>query len=435
MLFSSLYIHNLEEITMTEYSRLKPTRANANWLADSNLAFSADAYIRCLAERGYATRTIQMYLVSVAHFAHWCAAKRIGLIEINESAVQRFLYRHLPMCHCSQHCQRARHITAAALGHLLDLLRVENRIAPKKSPYPATISDEIHRFNHYLTQVCGLKPATCHDRLLHIRSFLLDQFATGSIRMNKLKPAEVIRFINKYTQRWTASSKRHACNSLRSYFRFKALNGEHTANLSAAIPIVAQWRLAQLPKGITVDETARLLKAFDFNSPTGKRDYAITRCFVDLGLRASEVAALTLDDIDWRQGHMHIRGKGRRVDVMPLPNTTGRAIIAYLRHGRSQTGSRALFLRHRPPLTMPATPGIVRAAVRYAAKRCGVERCLHGPQVLRHSLAERLVQCATPLKQIADLLRHRSLNTTTIYAKVNVPALSRVAMPWPGRQS
>ncbi|MBZ5617046.1 MAG: site-specific integrase [Acidobacteriia bacterium] len=318
---------------------------------------------------------------------------------------------------------------------MLDLLRTDNRIAPKKSPDPATVSDETHRFEHYLQQVCGLKPATCVARLKHVRSFLLDRFGTRGIRMCMLKPIDVIRFMRKHTERWGASSKRQAANSLRSYFRFKALHGEHTASLSAAIPTVAQWRLAQLPKGISIDQTTRLLKAFDRNSATGKRDYAITRCFIDLGLRTTEVAALALDDIDWRQGLVHIRGKGRRVDVLPLPQATGSAIVAYLRHGRPQTTSRALFLRHRPPLNTPATPCVVRAAVRYAARRCGVERCFHGPQVLRHTLAQRLVQSNTPLKEIADLLRHRSLDTTTIYAKVDLSALGQVALPWPGRQS
>jgi site-specific recombinase XerD len=118
-----------------------------------------------------------------------------------------------------------------------------------------------------------------------------------------------------------------------------------------------------------------------------------------------------------------------------LPQATGRAIVNYLRHGRSQTNCRALFMRHRPPLGTPATGCVVRAAVRSAAKRCGLEHCFHGPHELRHSLAQRLVQGGTPLKQIADLLRHRSLDTTTIYAKVDLPALNRVALPWPGRQS
>lgn len=424
----------MEEITMTELARLKLARASREWFSDSELASSADAYARFLSVQGYAPQTVQIYLESVAHFAHWCARHCIGLFEIDETAVERFLSRHLPRCCCAERCQRTRPTAAAALSHLLHLLRIENRIPPKKSPDPAAVSDEIHRFDHYLRQVCGLKPATCDDRLRHVRFFLLDRFAAGSIRINLLKPSDVIRFISKYTQRWIASSKRHAGNSLRSYFRFKALHGENTAGLIAAIPIVAQWRLARLPKGISVDQTNQLLKAFDRNSPTGKRDYAITRCFVDLGLRTNEVADLRLDDIDWRQGLLSIRGKGRRVDILPLPQATGRAIVAYLRHGRPQTSSRALFLRHHPPLHTPATSGVIRAAVRCAARRCGVEECFHGPQILRHTLAERLVQRATPLKQIADLLRHRSLDTTAIYAKVDLPALSRVALPWPGRQ-
>jgi integrase/recombinase XerD len=327
---------------MTKLIRLKLARASSKWLSASNLEFSANAYVNFLTEREYAPQTVQIYLESIAHFARWYIRHRIPLIEINESVVERFLHRHLPFCQCAERCQRARNTVAAALGHLLDLLRIENRIPPKKSAYPTAISDELHHFDHYLTQVCGLKRATCHDRLQHIRAFLLKRFADGKIKINALKPVDIMQFISKYTQRWTASSKRHACNSLRSYFRFKALQGKHTAGLCAAIPTVAQWRMAQLPKGISVDETTRLLRAFNRNSATGKRDYAITRCFVDLGLRTSEVAALTLDDIDWRQGLVHIRGKGCRVDVLPLPNNTGSAIVAYLRHGRPQTSRRAL---------------------------------------------------------------------------------------------
>jgi site-specific recombinase XerD len=418
---------------MTKISRYKLAGGSTNWFSDTDLAFNENAYVRRLLGQGYASRTVQIYFESITHFVHWCARRHIDLSGIDELVVKRFLFRHLPLCRCAKRCQR--NSTAAALGHLLAYLRSENRIAPKKSPDPATISEELQDFGRYLSQVCGLKQATCHDRLMHIRAFLLSRFAARSIQIKALKPGEVMRFLSKHTKRWTASSKRHVGNSLRSYFRFKALQGDNTACLSAAIPAVAQWRLARLPIGISADETARLLDAFNRNSPTGKRDYAITRCFVDLGLRTSEVAALTLEDIDWRQGLIYIRGKGRRVDVLPLPKATGHAIVAYLRHGRPQTSSRALFLRHRPPLHMPATYCVVRSAVCYAAKRCGVERCFHGPRVLRHSLAEQLVQHAAPLKQIADLLRHRSLDTTAIYAKVDIPALSRVAMPWPGRQS
>jgi len=420
---------------MTKLTRWTLARASRDWFSDTELGSNADAYVRTLSDRGYALPTISIYLESVAHFAHWCARRRIDLREINEGAAERFLNRHLPICRCALRCQRSRHSVRAALAHLLDLLRTEGRITPKRSPDPTAIVGEICRFGHYLTQVCGLSPATCSVRLQRVRAFLLDGFATGRIRISTLKPADVIRFLAKYTQGWAASSKRAAGDSLRSYFRFKALQGEHTAALSAAIPTVAQWRMARLPKGISVDQLNRLLKAFDRTSATGKRDYAITRCFVDLGLRTTEVARLRLEDIDWRQGLVRISGKGRRVDVLPLPQATGRAIVDYLRSGRPQTSIRALFMPHRPPLNTPATPCVVRAAVRYAATRCGVERCFHGPQVLRHTLAQRLVQGGTPLKQIADLLRHRSLDTTTIYAKVDLPALNRVALPWPGRHS
>jgi site-specific recombinase XerD len=267
-----------------------------------------------------------------------------------------------------------------------------------------------------------------------VRAFLCAHCATGGIRLTKLTPADVVRFVTAYTTGWAPASQRVVGDGLRSYFRFRALRGEHTAALAAAIPRVALWQGARLPQGLTAAEVTRLLAAFDRTSATGKRDYAITHCVVDLGLRTTEVARLRLEDIDWRTGRVSVRGKGHRVDVLPLPPTTGHAIVDYLRQGRPQTNSRALFLRHRPPRETPATVEVVRGLVRRAAQRGGVAPCLYGPQVLRHTLAERLVLRGTPLEQIADLLRHRSLDTTTIYAKVDLPALRRVALPWPGRR-
>jgi site-specific recombinase XerD len=420
---------------MPELTRWRLARASQNWFFDTELSSSADAYVRYLRERGYSPQTVTVYLESVAHFAHWSARQRIRLAEINEGVIGRFLERHLPVCRCARRCQRTRHGVRAALVHLLRLLRTEGWIAPRKSADPATVAKEINRFEHYLTEVCGLSPVTCRVRLQRVRAFLLDGFAAGRTQISAVKPTHVIRFMTKYTKGWATSSKRAAGDSLRSYFRFKALQGEHADVLCAAIPTVAQWRMAGLPKGISADQLNRLLKAFDRSSATGIRDYAITRCLVDLGLRAIEVARLRLEDIDWRQGLVHVRGKGHRVDVLPLPRVTGCAIANYLRRGRPPTNCRALFMRHRPPVDTPATACVVRAAVRYAAARCGLEHSFHGPHALRHSLAQRLVQGGTPLKQIADLLRHRSLDTTTIYAKVDLPALHQVALPWPGRQS
>lgn len=211
-----------------------------------------------------------------------------------------------------------------------------------------------------------------------------------------------------------------------------ALSGITTTALCAAIPRVALWRFASVPPGLSTDELVCLFAACDRTTATGRRDYAMMRCLADLGLRGAEVAHLTFDDIDWAAGTLTIHGKSRRADVLPLPHATGRAIVAYVRDGRPKTTRREVFVRHRPPYERPTTPGIVRNAVRYAAARCGLTGRVSGPHVLRHTLATRLVQRGSRLKDVADLLRHRSIDTTTIYAKVDLPALATVALPWPG---
>lgn len=203
-------------------------------------------------------------------------------------------------------------------------------------------------------------------------------------------------------------------------------------DLAAALPRVAQWRLSALPRNLSAQEIEQLLGAFDRRIATGRRDYAIARCYIDLGLRTTEIVRLRLEDLDWREGRLRIRGKSRRTDVLPLPTPTGRAIAAYLRAGRPHTASRALFVRHRPPHDTPATADTIRGAIRNAALRCGLAGRLTGTHVLRHTLACRLVQGGASFKAIADILRHRSLDTTTIYAKVDLAALATVAAPWPG---
>jgi len=262
-----------------------------------------------------------------------------------------------------------------------------------------------------------------------VRAFLLQRFSAGRIRIDLVKPADVSRFMAKYTKGWTAPSKRAAGDSLRSYFRFRAMQGDRTAALSAAMPNVAQWRLTGLPKGMSPNQVARLLKAFNRHSSTGKRDYAITRCLVDLGLRANEVARLQLDDFDWRQGLVRIRGKGQRVDVLPLPRASGRAIVDYLRNGRPQTGSRALFMRHRPPLGLPATVFVVRNAVRYAATRCGLESYFRGPHALRHYLPFLTMSSDCGRRPFKSEYSHQDVGSANVSPDIVLSTLQAVEEP------
>ena len=314
------------------------------------------------------------------------------------------------------------------------MLRLTGVCARKLSVIPAAIAAELEDFDRHLVDVRGLAASTRAIRMRHLLDFLTDRFGAGAVTVSALAPADVADFMTRYTAGRAPGSVKATGISLRSYFMLKASRREPTKALIAALPRVALWRLARLPQYLSAAEIERLLSAFDRTSATGKRDFAITRCLLDLGLRRTEVAHLRLDDVDWRTGTLHIQAKGKRIDILPLPEATGDAITDYLRTGRPQTSRRELFVRHRPPTNAPADLDIIRNAVRNAAERCGLEHRIRGTHILRHTVATRLVQGGAPFKEIADLLRHRSLDTTTIYAKVDLPALARVALPWPGRQ-
>lgn len=406
--------------------------ATAQSFGVPELAPTLAEYVAYLRNRRYAARTVDIYRQCVADFILWSTRGR-HREGINEALVYRF-------AGCPAHCRRRvgersrrqPHEERAALVQWLAMLRADGRLPPRAIGGNAAIEAEIADFDRHLIEVRGLRPATRIVRRRDIRAFLAVCAVRGARSLVDVPPAAVAAFLADYTADWKPASIRIAGISLRSYFAFKALSGIATAALSAAIPRVALWRLSSVPPGLSTDELARLFAACDRSSATGRRDYAILRCLADLGLRGAEVAHLTFDDIDWAAGTLSIHGKSRRADVLPLPRTTGQAIVAYIRDGRPKTARHEVFVRHRPPYERPTTPGIVRNAVRYAAARCGLTARVSGPHILRHTLATRLVQRGSRLKDVADVLRHRSVDTTTIYAKVDLPALATVALPWPG---
>ncbi|MGH9806578.1 MAG: tyrosine-type recombinase/integrase, partial [Terriglobia bacterium] len=213
------------------------------------------------------------------------------------------------------------------------MLRIASICPEKASTIPAAIAAEIEDFDRHLADVRGLAASTRAVRVHHLLDFLADRFGAGPIVVSALSPADVAHFMTRYTAGWAPSSIKSAGISLRSYFMLKASRRESTKALIAALPRIAQWRLARLPQYISATETEQLLGAFDRTCATGKRDYAITRCLLDLGLRRTEVAHLRLDDVDWRTGTLHIHTKGKRIDLLPLPDATGKAIAEYLRTG------------------------------------------------------------------------------------------------------
>ncbi|MCX5545848.1 tyrosine-type recombinase/integrase [Paraburkholderia sp. CNPSo 3076] len=419
---------------MPTHSRVRPGHILAQrWFSDAGLGAHADSYCRYLTERGYRQVTVESYFRSVAHFVHWISGQGMGLRELSGPLIDRFLYDHLPHCHCAGKCKRTGADMHAALMRFLEMPDVTH--AQPVSNASVFIARELADFDHHLMEVCGLADSTRSARKLHVGEFLVDRFGTRKVDISRLKPDDVSRFVLHRTRGLAPGTIRGVSNSLRRYFRFKASHGIPTTALIAALPRVPSWRLAGLPDVLSAVEIRQLLSAFDHNNPTGMRDYAITRCLLDLGLRRTEVAHLCLGDIDWRAGTLNLHSKGGRIDIVPLPQQTGEAIARYLRDGRPQTTRREVFVRHRPPLNTEANLDIVRNAVRYAAERCGLQQRVRGTHIFRYTMACRMTQVGTPFKEIADVLRHRCLDTTSIYAKLDVPSLRRVALPWPGRVS
>lgn len=410
----------------------KPTRN----LSGPNYAEAITAFTEYLVGHGYRPGVISRYLGGASHFLYWLDSQRRRIADIDERMVRLFLDRHLHSCprpKVQVHRERGAAVRQA-LGLFLEVLRERSWIAAIPSPPSGTLEAEMAEFEHHMREVCGLSVSTRAVYLRNVRSLLSIIFRDRTFDFTRLTARDVRRGIERYSSHWQPTSLRAVGVSLRGYFRFKSISAPSAESLIAAIPQVRRWRLAGLPKSLTTKEVDRFLAAFDRTGQKGLRDYAMARCLIDLGLRAIEVNRLQLQDVDWQEGTLAIRGKGRRTDLMPLPRELGAALAEYLRHGRPQSRSRALFLRRRAPCDQPPKSNAIYATMMEAARRCGLQDRFTGTHLLRHTVATRLVQRGASLKVIADLLRHRCLDTTTIYAKVDLPALARVALPWPGRQ-
>ena len=296
------------------------------------------------------------------------------------------------------------------------------------------VEASLRQFNAYLQDICGLAEGTCHARCRYIREFLVDLFQNEPLVFNRIDAKSLIGYINDQARFYPPATLGALACALRSYLRFLQFSGEISAAVSTTIPTPANWRLASLPPSLSEDELNRFWNAFDCSTAIGKRDYAMARCMTDLALRSQEVAELRLDDIDWNSGVLHLeRTKSRRVELLPLPQVTGQALIDYLQQGRPISSSSAVFVYHRAPWGEGIQKTTVCGATMRAFARAGLDHI--GTHILRHTAATRMLQGGATLKAIADVLGHRSIDTTLIYTKVDLPQLFQVALPWPGESS
>ena len=296
-----------------------------------------------------------------------------------------------------------------------------------------TIQGLVEAFEEHLRRVRGAQFETCRGYTRYARQFLDAVLSDQRVdpRAIQLQPSDVVRFIEAKSRRLRPGSVKMVAAALRSFFGFLRVAGVGDARLADAVPTVARWRLSALPRFLDDEQLTRLHAALDPSTRHGRRDRAIVLCLSSLGLRAAEVAGLHLEDLDWRASTLHVRTrKTRRGDVLPIPRDVGRAIVAYLRDGRPAIQDRHVFVVERSgvPLSARAVRDVVRAALR----RAGIAGlATMGSHVLRHTLATRMIRQGASLKEIADVLGHRCLDTTTIYAKVDLPSLADVGLPWP----
>jgi integrase/recombinase XerC len=410
---------------------MKADHHTSSWLFESQLAPFVDAFMLHLFDCRYASNTIDNYLAGLTHFAHWLTQSHIDVKHINEKLTQRFLDDHLPICHCEKPAFTDAKDLHTVLGHLLVLLRANAIIAdPLIGQTP--VDKELRRFDDHMNHVRGLAAKTRKQYLSIVRCLLLAKFADRALVIAAIKPEQIRQFVASQSARYAVpASISVPVSALRSYFRYRATLGDSVHHLIGVTCFPANWQQASLPKTLTKREVERLLAALVHDGPAALRTAAIVHCALDLGLRSSEVAHLGLDDIDWSTAMITLRGtKGRREDVMPLPAATGQAIADYLKYERPPTSNRAVFVRNVAP---PVGPDLIRKSIRQAYARAGLPYTRS--HLLRHTMASGLLEGGSSLKEVADVLRHRSLNTTLVYAKLDGKNLAAVALPWPGSAS
>jgi site-specific recombinase XerD len=395
-----------------------------------------DRFTAFLLRRGHAASFIHQIIRAAEHFGYWLGTRYASVTTdaVTRASVRCFLAEHMPACSCPLPFPRSRPVAQTGLNHLLRMLAQDDptRLLPPATPHDALLAE----YHHFLRQTCGLAARTCVWRLHFVRHFLQRCYGDAPADFGQLRPAAFQDYFRRYTGHLKPSSIAGLASSLRSFLRFLAVTRGVDATLAGAVPMAPRWPQDRLPRTLTQAELQTVLASFDTSTATGRRNLAMVRCMSDLGLRVGEVVALTLDDIDWRQGVLKLpAGKGRRERLLPLPGPLGEAIAAYLCWGRPAAPDRHLFLRHTVPVGTPLHPAQAAAMFRQAYIRGTGRSDAVGPHVLRHTAATRMRAAGHSLKGIADVLGHLCVDTTTVYVKLDVEALRAVALSWPGGQS
>jgi integrase/recombinase XerD len=294
-----------------------------------------------------------------------------------------------------------------------------------------THDELVAAFQAHLKRTRGICPEELHRQARYLRLFLEQITSTKLVDVRVFSAPDVINFIESLVGKYKPTTLTSVSTALRNFFRFLRVEGLRDDRLDDAVPSVVVRQLAGLPRYLEANQLDHLLSSLDRSTPAARRDRAIILCVARLGLRAGEVVGIRLEDIDWLSGVLHINTrKTGRGALLPLPVDVGEAIVEYIEHGRPPTPARHVFILHHIRVGEPATRRTVYDAVKVAIEKAGIESPIRGINLLRHTLATRLIRKGASLKEIADLFGHRRLETTQVYAKLDLDSLREVAQPW-----
>lgn len=376
---------------------------------------------------GYAEITARRHIRAAEHLIHWAGRDGIPISSFTERLVEKF-GDHLHECQCPSfgHTHRLGLLNGAHLffKHLQRTGLAANSIEGPTVQYPVLLT----AFNEWMRQQRGACDRTLYNYSLSIRD-LLKRIGDDPCRLD----AKILRqLVLEKSQNCGLDAAKKCTTALRMFLCFLIAEGKCSADLFGAVPTLAHWRLSSLPRYLHPEEVERIISSCDLHSSVGRRDRAILLLLARLGFRAGDIVKLRLDDIDWEGATIQVSGKGHREVRLPLTQEVGWALVNYLQDGRPQTHTDVLFVRSRAPFRAFTSHCAVSVIVTRAMRRAGVTCKSRGAaHILRHSVATSMLRQGASLQEIADILRHRSIQTTQIYAKVDVTALHQIAQPWP----
>jgi integrase/recombinase XerD len=385
------------------------------------LAELASGFADELCRLGYTELSARNQVRVLAHLSRWMAARGLVPAELTRVRLEQFLAARREAGYTYWRSERGlrplvTYLTGSGAMPALEPVGTESPVERLLDAY-----------SRHLVTERGIKTTTIAGYRSAVRGFLEQRVHGDRLELGGLKAADITRFVLRACRGQEIGPAKHLVTALRSLLRYLYLEGK-APDLVAAVPAVAGWRGGHLPRGLEPQQVTRMLTACDRDTVVGCRNYAMLMLLARMGLRGCEVAALELDDIDWRCGELVIRGKGDRRERLPLPVDVGEAVSAYLLQGRPRVESRRVFVSVRAPFGELTSAG-VRGVVGYTCDRAGMAR--FAAHRLRHTVATEMLRAGASLPDVGQVLRHRTLSTTAIYAKVDRSALRQLAQPWP----